>query len=501
MILLERVTLWWKGRRIPSRDLLALHGRWIWVGPHGHLTPPEEARSYRFPPDTVVLPPFVDAHMHLAAWGVAHMLPTLEGTRSLEEVLERIREGLQRFPDAPHYVFWGYDETRFTQPSHPDRTVLDRLTRTRPLVVRRICGHIAYANTPALEILRRHPSISPTDVDPLQGRLEEGAALRIRDVFPPTLDEWMAGILTAQEEARQQGVLWIHEFGTREALQAYLRLWRQHALRVRVRFYLYDEDRDVVLRAGIPSGFGDTWFRLQGLKLFLDGSVGGRTAAFFHRYRDPHPAHPTGRFLYTTSLLRQRLEQAKSRRIQLAFHAIGDRAIHRITRLLEEVLEGGNVLRHRIEHFEFPTEQAMERAHRLPIYLSMQPVFRAQWGERDGFYAKALGKKRAERNNPFPELIRWNVPVAFGTDGMPFSLRATLESAVAAGLTVQEALHTAGEAAAAFTFEEEAYGFQPGALADAVIARWPEGQPFPDPPVAVIVGGDLHPLGRMPFHL
>jgi len=501
MIWLEGVTLWWKGRRLAPRDLFAVHGTWTWIGPSGTQSPPADARVYRFPADTVLLPPFVDAHMHLAAWGVARMLPTLEGTRSLDEVLERIREGVARYPDAPHYIFWGYDETRFQLAVHPTRSLLDRLVPDRPLVVRRICGHIAYANTAALQTLHRRLHPSSLDMDPKEGRLEETVALRIRDVFPPTLDEWMAGILTAQEEALRQGVLWIHEFGTRDALRAYLKLWRQQALRLRIRFYLYDEDRHVLLGAGFPSGFGDDRFRLQGLKLFLDGSVGGRTAAFFHRYRDAHPAHPAGRFLYSTRELRRRLEEAQEARFQLAFHAIGDRAIHRIARLLAHFLEGANVLRHRLEHFEFPTEEAMDLAHRLPLYLSMQPVFRHQWGQAQGMYAEALGPSRARRNNPFPELIRWNVPVAFGTDGMPFSLRATLESALEAGLSPEEALHSAGPAAAAFTFEEEVYGFQEGALADAVLARWPEDQPLPDPPFALLIQGELHPLRTLPFHL
>ena len=171
------------------------------------------------------------------------------------------------------------------------------------------------------------------------------------------------------------------------------------------------------LYAQLPA---DVQSALCGLKLFLDGALGARTAALGEPYRDG----TRGLLMYAPAKLRETLLSARATGKPVALHAIGDLAIEQALLALGE-LDRANVGLHavRLEHVQFITAAQARRARDSGVILSMQPNFSAE----SQTYADRLGPRAIELNNPFRMLIDRagftpGVDSLFGSDGMPHGL-------------------------------------------------------------------------------
>lgn len=155
----------------------------------------------------------------------------------------------------------------------------------------------------------------------------------------------------------------------------------------------------------------------EGLKFFLDGSLGARTAALSRPYR----GGGTGLLTYTDGALQEALAEVHPLGKALAVHAIGDRAIAQLLGVLERLdREGLGFSAVRIEHAQFITEAQARRARDLGLVLSMQPNFNSDSVD----YADRLDAEHLATNNPFRMLIdrcgfRPGVDLILGSDGMP----------------------------------------------------------------------------------
>lgn len=185
----------------------------------------------------------------------------------------------------------------------------------------------------------------------------------------------------------------------------------------RIRFWAEPE----VFRA-LPAEVQD---RAEGLKLFLDGSLGARTAAMSEPFRDGG----RGLLIYADGVLEDLLGGVHPLGKGLAVHAIGDRAIGQLLRVLQRLDRNG--LRFptvRIEHAQFITEAQARMARDLGATLSMQPNFNSDSVD----YADRLEQEQLAANNPFRMLIdrcgfRPGVDLVFGSDGMPHGLAFALQ--------------------------------------------------------------------------
>jgi predicted amidohydrolase YtcJ len=162
---------------------------------------------------------------------------------------------------------------------------------------------------------------------------------------------------------------------------------------------------------------------------------------------------------------------------QIAIHAIGDRAITEAVSRIEEILTASPRPdhRYRIEHFEYPTDDDLNRARKLGIIASMQPNFVGEWAWPGGMYDRRVGEKRLRRSNPYRLLLDLGFHVPFGSDGMPFHPIYGIWSAVnhpirESRITVEEAVRCFTLEGAYATNEENIKGsIEPGKLADITI--------------------------------
>ncbi len=420
-----------------------------------------------YPEQYFVMPSFVDSHAHMASHGISLNRPSLEGAKSLSEALSVVAEYVRKCP-RDVAIFVNFDQSKWKEGRLPTRAELDRISRDKAIILRRICGHVAVGNTRALEML-------PDDVvgvDFESGVMLEEVPINLHKYFPPTFEEIKEGILRGQKEYMKLGVASVHEFGTPRTFSAYTELLRTGHLKVRVYHSFYSKYLSDLIKLGLRTGYGDEFLKIGGIKTFADGSVGARSAAFYAPYLN---SSGRGYLFLTAEQIRKLVRKAEENSLQVMIHAIGDRAIGEVLEGLEISITPGNPLRHRIEHFEFPTEQQIKRVAEMKICLSMQPNFVIQWGGKGAMYEMYLGAERWKRNNPFKTIRKCGINVAFGSDCMPPSPLYGLEGAVnhpvdGESIDGEEALRLYTEAGAFFSFEEDIKGrIEEGFIADLVV--------------------------------
>jgi len=453
-------------------------------------------------PGLTVAAGFIDAHTHLVHMGFGLARPDLEGAPSAAAALERVRAALASHPPERPLIAEHWDDSDWAPGDRLERADLDRLAPSTPVVLRRVCGHRAVANGAALARLARHPFGADYAtrglVEAASGVLVEDAAMRLGEVFPPAADEVSAALEAALTHAARLGITGVHDIVTPGALRAEQACRRNGRLTLRITAQVAIEHLEALERVGLAGGFGDPWLKLGGVKLYLDGSLGARTAALTSPYADR--SGERGLLLIDEERLRALVRRIDALGLEAVIHAIGDRAIAAALGALELLgPEAVREHRHRIEHCELTPDELVERLARIGATASMQPNFVTRWGMPGGMYLTALGSARHEEMNRFRSLRERGVPLAFGSDAMPMGPLSGLAGAVKhpleqERLTVAEALaaYTRGSAWAGFA-EAETGSIEAGKLADLVIL---DGDPLSahDPGadcrvVATVVGG------------
>ena len=274
------------------------------------------------------------------------------------------------------------------------------------------------------------------------------------------------GVTSVHENLYQRQLPFINE---------YLKLRQQGLLTVRVYANLERTLFDLLAGLGVRSGLGDAYFRLGGIKVFIDGSLGAQTAAVSRPYKDKPDSN--GLILLAEADYEFLLQTANELGLQVSTHAIGDRAIELVVRSHEKIGSAPIVkaLRHNIIHAELLTAPLIKRVKALDMLLLLQPNFVHRWGLPNGMYDARLGPELAQQLNNFRLILDAGIPSAFGSDCMPMDPFYGIFSAVthpnpAIRITVEEALRLYTVDAAYASFEEQLKGtLAPGMLADFII--------------------------------
>lgn len=336
---LEGDSVLWEDGRIrmvgPADQLDRAAARWI---PRYHL------------PDALVTPGLTDGHTHLALWALNRHRVQLAGVRSRDEILKRVAS-------APVRQGWvigqGWDANGWLQP--PDRYSLDRV-QDAPVYLDSLDVHSAWVNSAALEAA----GISRATPDPPGGRivrdgngeptglLLERAVELVATCLPPPAEPMLDAVLReAQGEAHRLGVTGVHNVEGMSVLAAFQRLERAGELRLRVLFHPPVAALPELISKGIRSGQGSDWLTIGGVKMFLDGSLGSRTAWMLEPYCG---TRDRGMPITTEQEARVAMTAAADAGLATTVHAIGDAAVRRALDLVSTLPR--LVLPHRIEHFQ-----------------------------------------------------------------------------------------------------------------------------------------------------
>ncbi len=466
---------------------------------------PEEARARLDGGGAFLVPAFHDAHVHLTQTGLALGRVGLRDARGRDDLLGRLRAGLDAPREEVALVGEGADESAWDEPRLPTRADLDRISASVPIFLRRVCGHKAVANTAALGLL--DPSVGIVDRE--SGVLLEDAAMSLdARVLAPRPEDRERAILRGARLALSRGVTAVEEITSWPSVPAFIRLAESGRLPIRVVLHVLYEDlpraRALGLAGGGTIGAGGRLV-IGGVKSFADGSLGARTAALREPYADAPETR--GVLLLDADALAARIVEIERAGFRALVHAIGDAALDAALDAFERVAGApGGARGHRIEHAELvPDDRALERIARLGVALAMQPNFVGNWQGPGGMYAARLGPRRLRAMNRFGSVARAGIPFAFSSDSMPIDPLFGIRSAVAhpeAGerLAPLDAFRRYTEWGARLAGAEGEWGrIAPGARADLVLLSAPPEEAARDArarALATILDGEIVHDGR-----
>ncbi|MEM0136125.1 MAG: amidohydrolase family protein [Thermoplasmatales archaeon] len=316
----------------------------------------EHAKSKKDMQGKLVTPGFVDSHTHLLLLGLEKTRVSLFSCKSLDEAVDRIRresEGNRKI-----IIAYKWDESLWGSHEYLERKDID--FTEKPVIAYRRDGHMATLNSAALRLVGKETS--------RDGILKEEELRLLDPLVDPDPVERKNALIEAQKDALSNGVTAVRDMVDRATYDAYSRLEN----RIRIFRTVYDRE----MFQGIGVNNGNDW----GIKTFLDGSIGARTAA--------HEGWARKNLLMDDDQFDSLCRDIWSRNLPVAVHAIGEYAVGTAVRVLSR--HSGR-FRNSIEHFELMPDGVIESMNHS-IVVSSQPNF-LEWAGYGGMYEDRLGRE------------------------------------------------------------------------------------------------------------
>jgi hypothetical protein len=448
-----------------------------------------------------VMPGFNDAHSHLAEAGMRHLQVDLTGSANLQDMQHRIGLKVNKAAPGEWIVGSGWDHTLWPGQTLPTRQDIDVMTNGHPAIFVRIDGHIAIANTAALEAAgvtgkTAAPQGGKIDLD-AQGQptgiLRESAqGLVFSKVPAPTPAQRRAAAEASLADAARWGVTSAQDCSSWEDFLIYESLQKEGKLTLRISEWLrFNDSLETLKQQRAHHPLDDPMLHTGMLKGYMDGSLGSRTAALLAPYSDD-PGN-SGLPQYQQPELNRMATERVAAAFQLGFHAIGDRAAQMALDAFAAAESGPQAhaapgaqtprdFRLRIEHDQVIAPNQFAQYKKLGVIASVQPshlLTDMNWAE------SRIGPERAKTSYPWKQFADNGVKLAFDTDYPvepinPFrGIYAAITRKNEAGtkeyfpeqkLTIEQALaaYTTGSAYAEFA-EKQKGTLAPGMLADFVV--------------------------------
>ncbi|GAC1643678.1 MAG: amidohydrolase [Acidobacteriaceae bacterium] len=371
------------------------------------------------------MPGFNDAHTHLAEAGQGKLEVDLTGSKSLADMLARIDAANKSAEPGQWLLGRGWDHTLWSRVVLPTRYDLDKVTAGHPAIFNRIDGHIAVANTAALE----SAGVSKLSADPQGGKFDHGsdgdltgivretARAAIQQKIPrPTASLRRRALELALRDAASWGITTAQDNSDWEDFEVLELLEQEQKLPIRVTEWLHFNDSiDVLKRQHSHHSATDSMLHFGMLKGFMDGSLGSGTAALLAPYADD--AKSQGIPYYKQDELNSMARDRVAAGFQLGFHAIGDAGVRTALNAFQFAREQTGKqdadLRFRIEHSQVVAPEDFARYKQIGVIASMQPnhlLTDMNWAQG------RLGTERAKHSYAWREFLDNGVPLAFGTD-------------------------------------------------------------------------------------
>ena len=443
----------------------------------------------------LALPGFIDNHTHFIDGGFELSRVHLRDAATPQEFARRIGEYAKKIGPGKWIVGGEWDQTIWNPPALPTRQLIDAVTPQNPVFVSRLDGHMGLANSLTLKmanVTRETPDppggtiVRDANGEPT-GILKDAAQSFVDRVIPSaTTEERVAAARAGLTEAARFGVTAFGDMSSGEAYEdfrAYQRLEQNGNLTARVCLYTPILEYKRLIAASVEKAFGGDRLRIGGLKGFADGSLGSSTAAMFEPFSDDPKNRGLMRAAMTDGRMKSAVADADAHNLQIAIHAIGDRANDEVLKIYESI---SNVRdrRFRIEHAQHLNQDLIKRFAADRVIASMQPYHAID----DGRWAEAkIGHERAQWTYAFRSLLDAGAIVTFGSDWTVAPLnpilgiyaavtRRTIDGKNPNGwipeqkITVEEALrcYTANNAYAMFR-ENEIGEIAPGMFADIAV--------------------------------
>lgn len=385
---------------------------------------------------------FHDHHLH--PFGYAALVNGLElmDAPDLATVLRRVADHGSRV-EGP-IVGQRLNDEGIAELRLPTAADIDDVISDRPVLLYRYCGHIAVANSAAMALA----GLDSSTPDPAGGSFDRDRSGRPNGILRETAiaavgrvveglvpDPPDADILTALATLPAMGI-----GSVTGMISVGSAVWCAVDDEVATLVRLAPDlpiDIDVLLIADDPAGFlaakdridnAEGRIRFHGYKDFIDGSLGGHTAAMYEPFADRGDTRGTER--YNHDKMVEMASTSLGVGGVVAIHAIGDRANDLVLDVHQDLIDGGaEPARLRVEHASVLTDETIERMAGLGVTASVQPAFLAS---ETTWLEKRLGPDRMSRAYPFRSMLEAGIPLLGGSDS-PVELpdpRTGIEAAV-----------------------------------------------------------------------
>ena len=390
-------------------------GRFIAVGGEEILNQYNAAAELDFK-GLPVYPGFIDAHCHFYQLGLAQEQVDLRGSKSVEEIISRIRVYLNE-NDEEVILGRGWDQNLWEEKVFPNKVVLDKAFPGKLVILERVDGHAAYVNS---EVLSRANITAETKVDGGEVILEGGepsgvlvdkASDLAYAILPaPSLDKKVRALKKAEAIAFKNGLTTVDDAGlNRDILELIDSLHRANELKIRVYGMISNskENLDYYLDKGITQTDRLT---IRSVKVYADGALGSRGAALKSPYADDPKNN--GLFLTTKEEIENLAFVLAKKGFQMNTHAIGDAANQVVLDAYAKALAVSPDPRWRVEHAQVVEKQDLEKFG-PKVIPSVQPTHATsdmEWAD------ERLGEARVQNAYTYKELLDWAGKLALGTD-------------------------------------------------------------------------------------
>lgn len=386
-----------------------------------------------------LVPGLNDTHMHLFVFAESLNQAPIEGVSSIDEMVDVCKKFAAEHPAAVthgiHAMGWNQDLFTSGEKRIPTREDLDKISTDYPIVLERVCGHIYSCNTKAVEMA----GITADTPQPAGGEFEIGADGQPNGVFKEaatalvnpvvpgfTPDDYHRIILDAQQYAVEHGITSVqsNDIGTSSFndIQAGFDLVKDMIAKdeLKIRYGSQTSFPNVeALKSFLTEGefahadYGeDPLLTVGAVKMFRDGSLGGRTALLRDGYVPDRDNH--GIEWHSMEELRSFTKLAAEYGIPVVTHVIGDGAVESVIQAYTEAdPEGKNKNRNALIHCQITDAELIDRIVEKNIYVYAQPIFI----DYDMTIVEPLcGPELAETSYAFGTLLRRGVHLSYGTD-------------------------------------------------------------------------------------
>ena len=452
----------------------------------------------------LIMPGFADGHTHFISGGFQLASVNLRDAATPQEFVRRLKEYAAHLKPGEWILGGDWDHTLWRGTPLPQHGWIDSVTPDNPVFVNRLDGHMALANAAAM----RAAGVTKATVAPVGGEIPRNPAgepigifkdqamnLIGRAIPDPSPEQRDSALARALAHAASLGVTATsHVSASFADLASYRRLKAANRLTMRACLYFPIEDWHAVAESVGRGGAGDDWIRIGGVKGFMDGSAGSRTAYFFEPFSDS--AGYRGLMQQPESEMRAWIGSADSAGLQIAVHAIGDRANAILLAIYDSITHAHEPRdrRFRIEHAQHLRAEDIPKFGARRVVPSMQPYHAIDDGR---WLVVRIGPERIKTTYAFRTLLDSDAPLAFGSDWTVAPLdpmlgvyaavtRRTLDDQNPGGWVPEQKI-TVGEALRAYTygnawatFNEQKWGtLAPDRFADIVVL---DRDPFTVPP-------------------
>ncbi|MCC9167939.1 amidohydrolase [Pontibacter harenae] len=365
-----------------------------------------------------IYPGLIDGHSHFYRYGLSLQTADLVGTESFKEVVQKVTEQHEKYPDADWIIGRGWDQNDWAVKEFPTKDTLDQLFPNTPVILTRVDGHAALANQKALDLAGVTPQtkmvggLVEVENGQMTGILVDNAVDMVSNKIPaPDEAEQRQALQNAQQNCFAVGLTTIVDAGLDKATVDLMDAMHQSGdLQMRVYAMLNptEENKNHYYKSG---PYKTDWLNVRSFKIYSDGALGSRGANLIKPYSD-RQGH-FGFLLASEQEFREIAAQLNEHGFQMNTHAIGDSANRLLLDIYGEVLGGKNDKRWRIEHAQIINPADMQKFGRYSILPSVQPTHATS----DMYWAgERLGSERIKHAYPFKELLQQNGYMPLGSD-------------------------------------------------------------------------------------